>query len=108
MEFDRNDENIADAGWIAISCCNVMCEFLQAVAPLPQPSPAAGLHTSVGAERRNILMLNRKERYEQAELKPGPQSNFSVKLPQSFAGAVRGSVDDVGSLCLWEHIGAAL
>lgn len=41
--------------------------------PPPRLSLAAGgVHTSIRTERRNILMLNRKERYEQGELKPGP------------------------------------
>lgn len=38
VEFDRNDENIADALRIAISCCNMMCEFHQASSILSSPS----------------------------------------------------------------------
>lgn len=43
-------------------------------------------------------MLNRKERYEQAELKPGPlRVIFLQNCPPKFH-AVKGNLDDVGSV----------
>lgn len=67
--FGGGDENIADAVRIAISRCNMMCEFQQAHSILPPPPPPGVLHSYWEG---SVLMLNRKERYEQAESKPGP------------------------------------
>lgn len=48
--FDGGDENIADAARIAISRCNMMCEFQQAPyilssPPPPPPPPPGVLHS---------------------------------------------------------------
>lgn len=91
-KFDGGDENIADAARIAISRCNMMCEFQQApsiLSILSSLPPPPGVHTSIRTERwggwGSVLMLNRKERYEEARSKPGPSEQFFCKIaPQSL------------------------
>lgn len=53
-KFDGGDENIADAARIAISRCNMMCEFQQApsiLSILSSLPPPPGVHTSIRTER---------------------------------------------------------